>query len=333
MSNITKFEGAKLPAHLNKFAALFGGNDALGKSGPTYPVLSIKGSKWHVIENKERTTLRNEDGDPLAAVQVVIVRANPNNSKVFYREGYEEGASDGAKPDCFSNDGIRPDSVVKEPEAKSCAACPHNVWGSGKEGKGRACGDSRRIAVAPENDLSKVMLLRVPAASLKPLGEYAALLSKKGVPYQAVVTRISFDAESSSPKLVFKPKDFLDEDAMQTVFDLQEDEIVKAIIGLSDAAAPEEHDDEPAPAPVKKAAKPAPVEDEDEPAPVKKPAAKAAKPAPVEDEDEPAPVKKAAKPAPVEDEDEPAPAKKPAAKAVASVSEDDLDSLLDDLDL
>jgi len=44
MSNVVKFESAKVPAHLSKFAGMFDmGNDALGKSGPNYPVLNIKG--------------------------------------------------------------------------------------------------------------------------------------------------------------------------------------------------------------------------------------------------------------------------------------------------
>ena len=294
MSNIVSFESAKIPAHLKKMAAAFGAaNDALKTStGPTYPVLTIKGKVWGLVEDKVRTkiTAPNEDGDevPVQSLKVVIIKANPNLSKVFYRSEYEEG-SEGLVPDCFSHDGTHPDKAVKAPEAKSCAACPHNVWGSGKEGKGRACSDSRRIAVAPEGQMDKVVLLRVPAASLKPLSEYATMLDKKGVPYQAVKTRLSFDPDAASPKLMFKAIGFVSAEEAEIIERLQDDELVKAIIGQATEAhadeAPLTFDEEeaaPAPAPAAKpkaAAKPKPapkVEEVEEEAPAPAPAPKAA---------------------------------------------------------
>lgn len=335
MSNVVKFESAKVPAHLSKFAGLFGGaNDALGKSGPSYPVLNIKGKTWSVVEDKVKTKLLTDDGDPLAAVRIVLIKAADGLSKVFYKSGYDEDESAGQKPDCFSHDGVRPDSSVSTPEAKTCAVCPHNAWGSGNNGKGRACSDSKRVAIAAEGALDKPMLLRVPPASLKGLAEYGAMLSKRNTPYQAVVTRVSFDSEASSPKLVFKAVNYLDEDDLQTVATLQTDEIVEAILGKASAAAApaveQEEEDDIAP-PVKATAgktaakaKPEPVEEEEEEievAPVKATATKAKpKPETVEEEDEveAAPVKPTAK-------------AKPAAKVVAA--DDDLDSLLDGLDL
>lgn len=338
MSNVVKFESAKVPAHLSKFAGLFGGaNDALGKSGPSYPVLNIKGKTWSVVEDKVKTKLMTDDGDPLAAVRIVLIKAADGLSKVFYKAGYDEDESAGQKPDCFSHDGVRPDGSVTTPQSKVCATCEHNAWGSGTNGKGRACSDSKRVAIAAEGALDKPMLLRVPPASLKGLAEYGAMLSKRNTPYQAVVTRVSFDSEASSPKLVFKAVNYLDEDDLQAVAALQTDEVVEAILGKASAAAAPavEEDDEDDIAPPVKAAetktatkakpKPEPVEEEEEEieaAPAKATATKAKpKPTPVEEEDEveAAPVKATAAKA------------KPAAKVVAA--DDDLDSLLDGLDL
>lgn len=237
MSNLTKFESAKLPAHLTKLASLFGDSSALiTRSGPSYDVLTIKGKVWRVVDHitKERVALRNPEGEILQAVRVHIVRANPAASKVFYREGYEEGSD--TPPDCFSNDGIKPDAIVKSPESKTCAACPHHVWGSGKDGKGRACSDSRRIAVAPENNPDKVMLLRVPAASLKSLSDFGKQVDARGFRYQQVIAKIEFDIESASPKLIFTPVDFGSEEAIERIAEMQEDEVVRAICGFSDAS-------------------------------------------------------------------------------------------------
>lgn len=324
MSNIVPFE-SKVPAHLAKLAGMFGGNAAvITRSGPSYDVLTIKGKVWRLVDHttKERVVLKDDEGETLRAVRVHIVRANPNNSKVFYREGYEEGSD--APPDCFSHDGIKPDSLVKEPECKTCAACPHNVWGSGKEGKGRACADSRRLAVAPEGNPDKVMLLRVPAASIKNLGDFGSNVDKKGVPYQAVIAKISFDAESASPKLVFKPVAYAEEEDLLKIHELQEDEIVKAIVGLASegtSAAKEAEDDELGEPPARakaapKAEKAPKVEEDEEEAPAPKPRAKA-------------------KPKVEEDEEE-APAPKPAAKVAKAASDDipdDLGAMLDGLDL
>lgn len=242
MSTALSLFDKKLPAHLSKYVGAFGGNEALQtRSGPSYDVLTIKGKVWRVVEaaSKDRVRLNDEHGDPLAGVNVVIVRANPNLSKVFYKAGYEEGSD--TPPDCSSNDGIKPDSMVKEPQCKTCAACDHNIWGSGKEGKGRACSDSRRLAVAPENDVEKVMLLRVPAASLRGLTDFGNELSKRAVPYQAVKTRITFDPESASPKLVFKPIDIVSEGDLAKVQALQDDETVLAICGIpKEGSAPAE---------------------------------------------------------------------------------------------
>ncbi len=298
MSNLTKFEQAAVPAHL---ASLFPvANDlSANVGGGGYPVLSIKGKTWTVVRGKDdRTVIRNDEGDPRSSIEVVIVKANPSISKVYYAKGFVEGSDE--KPACYSNDGTAPAADAEDPQAKKCAICPKNQWGSKISENGskvKACSDSRRIAVAPAGDLKDPMLLRIPAASLKPLGEYGEMFARKGVPYQAAVTKISFDAETASPKLVFKFVRFLDADDASTVHEVMDSTVVHSILGDSPVATPSEDEDfeKPAPktlkAPAEKVAeKPAPKkapaveadeDDEDEPV-VKKPAAKkeTAKPAP-----------------------------------------------------
>jgi len=61
-------------------------------------------------------------------MDVVLVGANPNVSKVFYSKPYDPDATD-MRPDCFSNDGIKPDSSVQAPVSKSCVNCPHVYLG------------------------------------------------------------------------------------------------------------------------------------------------------------------------------------------------------------
>lgn len=325
MSQIIPFATGNLPAHI---AARAKGrsNNALtshvGNGG--FPVLSIKGKVFALVKQDDRKVITRElDGEqvPAAALEVVIVAANPNLSKVFYKGGYEDGAN--SKPDCFSNDGIAPDDSVEAPQAKKCATCPKNVWGSGSNGKGKACGDSRRVALSAPDQINEPMLLRVPAASLKPLAEYGKKLDNRGTSFDSVVTKIKFDMEEATPKLVFLPVGFLDENQLHQVDEMAKSDKVQQIIGLQ---AAHEHDALPAPA----------ADDDDGFADfdkaAKAPAEAPAKPkkAKVVEDDELEAAIAPAKAKAVEVDEEPAPKKK-----VVKVSDDldsDLDALLGELD-
>jgi hypothetical protein len=303
--NIIPFDGSKnLPAYLKQVDVATLNSDLTSHAGGGFPAISIKGKVFAVVRDGEREVLRNpKDPDSAAtSLDVVLLKANKGTSKVFYLKGYNPEQSEGQKPDCYSGDGITPAGDAKNPQAKKCATCPHNQWGSRitEKGasKGKACNDTVRMAVAAAGLLNDPMLLRVPPASIRALGEYGQTLAKRGVAYNMVVTKIAFDMDAESPKLTFKPVGFLDDTAYAEVQETVESDIVANILGASfnavEAPAAEEleaPEEAPAPAPVAKpkpAAKPAPVEAEEEaPAPVAKakPAAKAApKPAPVEDD-------------------------------------------------
>ena len=215
---------SKLPANM---AALFApelNNDLTANVGASFPILSIKGSKWAVRYSGDTEPMLNADGDSVPAIQVVILQSNPNVTKTYYKGKYEEG--DDSQPDCASCDGKTPDRGVENPVAKNCEGCPMNAWGSritesGKDGK--ACQDSRRVAVLSAGDLKSdvfdgaPLLLRVPATSLKELSAYSRQLSAQGLSYKAVVTKVSFDPEAAYPKLMFKAVRALGEDELQDV--------------------------------------------------------------------------------------------------------------------
>lgn len=291
MSNIIPFESGKLPAHLRKANAVEL-NSALtsGVSGG-FPVLSIKGKTFTIVQGDSRNIITKPDDpdEPATNIQVVIIDANPNLSKTYYSSEYEEGSI--AKPTCMSDDGKKPSADAAEPQSKSCATCSHNTWGSGKNGKGKACSDARRLAVSPAGQLNEPMLLRVPPASLKPLGEYGTMLAKRGVGFDSVVTKIRFEPGESSPKLIFAPVGFLDEEQYDEVQSVKADEIVAQITGVAPMPRLDDSDEEEAPAPKKAKAKPAPVveeEDDEEEAPAPAPKKAKAKPdsEPVADDDD-----------------------------------------------
>lgn len=211
--------------------------------GGGFPFLSIKGKSFAVVRDGKRTIVTRPD-DPEAPanyVDAIFVKSNPALTKVFYLKGYEEGSA--AKPDCFSNDGVRPDPGAPAPQAKSCATCPHNAFGSGQNGKGKACSDTRRVAVVALSSLDDPMLLRIPAGSFKNLAKYASYLSARNIKsVAAVLTRIKFDADEATPKLVFSPRALLGADVIAEVKRLAATDLVAQIVGL--APMPHDEDDD-----------------------------------------------------------------------------------------
>lgn len=339
MSQLIPFNDAfALPAYLSQ-DALSGfdpNKDVI--TAPAFPSMSIRGKRFTLNRDGVKKVLTKPD-DPEEVAQsigVIVVRANMN-AKVFYIKKYAEGESDGAQPDCYSYDGQAPSSHARNPQAKSCGACPHNVWGSrisdaGEDGekKGKACADNARLAISPVGAKLDPMLLRVPPASLKALREAVKLVNTRKLPYNSVVMKVGFDIEASSPKLTFKPVAVVDEAVFKAIRDESyESELVRAIVGVDDSGVAPVEDggsDRSAAAELDEAIAArdaAKAQTAPEPAPAPEPPAKktkAAKPAP-----EPAPAPKAAP--------EPAPEPAPAPKAVAASDLlSDMASLLGSLD-
>ena len=322
MSNLIPFDSAKLPASIAKAFSISFDDFSTGQKGG-FPVISIKGKVFHIKRGDEKTLVTKPDGDgePAASLEVIVLKTHPGVAKTYYSKGFSEGSVE--KPDCYSNDGTAPAADAQSPQAKKCAACPHNQWGSkitedGK--KGKSCADVKRLAVAPAGQINDPMLLRVPAASLKTWDQYVDLLKKRGVPPPAVVTKVGFDYTVAHPALTFKPIGFIDEAMAVEVKEVLDTDVVQNIIGGAPTAAEVDNGDD---AP-KAAAKPAPVEEE-APAPAPK---KSAKLAAVVEEAEAAPKAKVKVEAEAEEE-APAPAPKKVAKVVEV--DDDITAGLDDM--
>ena len=323
MSNLIPFDSAKFPASIAKAFSVSFDDFSTGQKGG-FPVISIKGKVFHIKRGDEKTlvTKPDSDGEPAASLEVIVLKTHPGVAKTYYSKGFSEGSVE--KPDCYSNDGTAPAADAQSPQAKKCAACPHNQWGSkitedGK--KGKSCADVKRLAVAPAGQINDPMLLRVPAASLKTWDQYVDLLKKRGVPPPAVVTKVGFDYTVAHPALTFKPIGFIDEAMAVEVKEVLDTDAVQNIIGGAPTAAEVDNGEAETP---KAAAKPAPVEEET-PAPAPK---KSAKLAAAVDEAEVAPKAKVKVEAEAEEE-APAPAPKKVAKVVEV--DDDITAGLDDM--
>lgn len=210
---------------------------------PAYPTLSIKGKVFTIVKDGQKKILTKPDEpDEVAqSIGVVVLRANMG-SKNFYRNGFKEG--DASPPDCWSHDGIVPSPNAREPQAKKCALCPHNVWGSrisndgdrpGEEKKGKACSDQGRLAVAAPDAMDKgAMLLRVPPASIKNWRAAVKVIDGRKLDYNEVVFKVSFDPQQASPMLMFKPIGILQDAEYEVAKGQYDTELVRSIVGLDD---------------------------------------------------------------------------------------------------
>lgn len=259
-----------------------------GVQGP--PVVSIKGSKFRLKEGGVETLVGSE-------LDVIIIAANPANSKVFYREKYTSDSTAG--PDCSSANGITPDAHIAEPVCSSCAKCPNNVLGSAVTNSGaksKLCGDVRYIAVVPAGDPNKVYAMNLPVTSMKPMREYVQELGNYGLAVEEVITKLGFD-DAEFPRLTFTRGAFIPQKALEQLDDMKATPEVKAAIR---ADVPAHALPSPAPAAAEETKAVAAIKEE------------APKPKPVE-------AKAAPKPEPVKEE------------AATVTSDDDLESALDGL--
>ena len=224
MSDLTLFSNnSELPAYL-KNAALDDVTSVLAGESLGARRISIKGGVFREMIGGKEYRVSEE-----RSMNVVIVKAAPKVSRVFYSGTYSEGET--VSPTCWSSDSQRPDEKVKEKQSATCLNCPKNIKGSG-QGDSRACRYQQRLAVVVDGEIQKreVYQLVLPPTSVfgdgekgkLPLQAYARHLKNNGVPITGVVTEIRFDTASPTPKLVFKPVRPLSEDEYNTVQTLKD---------------------------------------------------------------------------------------------------------------
>jgi hypothetical protein len=298
MSNITLFSSANVPAfarnnELSDTAKALTG----GSVSNSAKRISIKGGVFRLLAGGKEVAAIDD-----RHLEVVIVKAAPKLSRIFYAAAYD--AENIVPPDCWSNDGERPDASAENKQAETCMSCPKNIAGSG-QGNSRACRFQQRLAVVPANNIAgDVMQLTLPATSIfgkeegdkRALQAYARYLAVQNPPVnpEQIVTEMRFDTKAESPKLFFKPVRWLTDEEYEIIKAQGETDEAKRAVVMTVAQSDGVRAN--APKMVLAGKPPVPEADEDE-APAK-PATKKAKPV-VDADDEPEVRKEAAKPSAV----------------------------------
>lgn len=187
-----------------------------GLSGGARDRIGLKGNRFRLIQGGDEVAKKDEP-----FIDVVIVTASEHVSRIYYKDKWKPDTK--VAPDCFSPDGIKPFDEVPNKQSEKCSECKQNVKGSAitdDHKKTRACSFAKRIVVWLYGDPDKTLYQMdlksmsifgdgLPNNGLYTLSGYAKLLQSKKIRAEAVVTRISFDDESSVPKLYFTPQQFL----------------------------------------------------------------------------------------------------------------------------
>ena len=96
-----------------------------------------------------------------------------------------------------------PSSNSPNKQADTCSSCPNNQFGSSPTGRGKACKNTRLLAVMPADaieseDEAPVWIMAIPPTSLKAFDNYVSTLSSryKTIPL-GVVTQITMDSAAT----------------------------------------------------------------------------------------------------------------------------------------
>ena len=142
----------------------------------------------------------------------IVVGMLTNVSRIYYKEKFDPN-KEATLPNCWSNNGDKPEAGASDPQHGNCADCPRNIKGSGDNG-GKACRYQRRVSLMLEGDESgTVYQFNIPAKSLfgkgtgniHPFESYVKFLVNNGMSPDLVVTNISFDSNAETMELVFSP--------------------------------------------------------------------------------------------------------------------------------
>lgn len=142
---------------------------------------------------------RTPDDREGKAIKVVVLDFMSVN--LYYDSAYDR---DNPKPPACFAIGPNPRTLVPSEnspakQAEKCGICPLNEYGSALTGKGKACKNTRLLAVVPANaPEDDVWLLSIPPTSIRFWDKYVAQVSAEhGVDVAQVITSIHQDEKQT----------------------------------------------------------------------------------------------------------------------------------------
>lgn len=237
------------PAYLEQYFP----NDDIGEyeipGGEPIAVLSIEGKNWSVKYQKQVYPIDDAAGHPMAYVDVVVVKAHDPLSKTYYIDEWK--ADSASPPDCSSIEGKVPDDGVPHPQSEFCYNCEHNKFGTARVGTGKACKDTKRLALLPVDRDGNVvdneffggaMLFRVTPGSFANFTKYLKTDCKAHhrKPHE-IVTRLNFVRDQNASIVQFQFVRWLEEEEAAIVKATRADEHTERVLSMNLTTPDEEN--------------------------------------------------------------------------------------------
>jgi len=199
MSDITPVSATAVTSAVDRFAA--------------YAVEAVKAEEVSGTFITVRGGVLQFNKQPIAGNKLDVIVADAVLENVYYEDDFDPDAP--ASPVCYAfgrtEEEMAPHPKAEKPQHPTCAGCPMNEFGTAAKGKGKACKNTRRLAVLPAGaaDLTadkvlsnEVAYLKLPVTSVKNWSTYVNKVSAmhRRPPF-GVVTEISVTPD---PKTQFK---------------------------------------------------------------------------------------------------------------------------------
>lgn len=159
-------------------------------------------------------------GDQTDVVVLAALREN-----VYYDQPYS--ADQATEPACSAIGTVEaliaPRGTSPSPQSKDCASCPRNQWGTGHNGRGKACKNKRRLVMIAESDAADpaaiatapVAYAQLPVTSVKNWSSYveSKLAPAQCAPLEVVTQMKVVPNRKTQFEVVFQAKRTLEGDA------------------------------------------------------------------------------------------------------------------------
>lgn len=188
-----------------------------GLTGVGHPRIALPGGKFALVD-----PIGGRTAWPYTTLPIVVIDVASHVSKIYWGPG---SFGEAAPPVCFSDNGVAASFRSNEVQARTCAECPHNVFGTstrpdGTPSKGKACQDRKKLAClvlgAPAGTVYE---FSVPPDSLDVWRAYVHEVANRTVPDGSrpaevydLVTHVGFDIENQKNpfRLTFSPAQWLE---------------------------------------------------------------------------------------------------------------------------
>lgn len=187
-------------------------------------------------------------GSPVKGNTLDVIVVDSVLENCYYADRFDP--ENPAPPSCYAfgrvEDELAPHADCSDPQAVRCCECPNNEFGTASEGKGKACKNTRRLAVIPAAPLeeealrkSEVAYMKLPVTSVKGWATYVRGLSVlENLPPLAVVSTVSTVPDPKSQfKVVFGKASNIPRNLLPVLFARNEE--ISQVIMFPYAAAKE----------------------------------------------------------------------------------------------